>query len=80
MMGFGVGPAERAELEKRTQPLAITDLKAGDFVFAVSEPGKAGSTFPAAVLIKLNIPAGQRPSRSIDAGSWDILPGSGTPN
>jgi hypothetical protein len=77
LMGFGIGPAERAELEKRTQPLALADLKPGDFVFAVSEPGAREGAMPAAVLIKVVFPGGQRPSRPVDAGTWDILPGSG---
>lgn len=77
MMGFGVGPAERAELERRTQPFAIADLKPGDFVFAVSEPGAKAGPMPAAVFIKLTFPAGRRPTRAPDLGGWDILPGSG---
>jgi hypothetical protein len=56
--GFGFG--DRAELEKRTTAITLAELKTGDLVFAVLEPGSSGDTVRAQVLIKIELPAGAK--------------------
>jgi hypothetical protein len=76
--GFAFGLGDRAELERRTTPIALTDLQVGDFVFAVAEAGSQGDTLRAAVLIKMEAPPGRRgrgQSPSMDFG--DIFGGGG---
>jgi hypothetical protein len=58
--GFGFGLGDRAELERRTAPLALAEIAPGDFVFAISEPGSKGDEVRAAILIKMDVPAGRQ--------------------
>lgn len=72
--GLMFGANDRTELERRTEPLELSDLAAGDFVFAVIEPGAALDQTPATVLVKVVLPPGmmQRGPRQQNSPSLNI--------
>ena len=81
--GFAFALGDRSTLEQRTTAIPLTEVAAGDFVFAVVEPGATATTARARVLVKFEIPADRRPTRgpgmqapppSMDMGGDDDLP------
>jgi hypothetical protein len=60
--GFAFALGDPAELERRTTAVELTDVKPGDFVFAVVEPGATADAARVKVLVKAEIPA-DRPQR-----------------
>jgi len=59
--GFAFALGDRAELERRTTGITLGDVKAGDFVFAVVEPGATGAAARAKVLVKIELPPDRTP-------------------
>ena len=59
--GFAFALGDRSELEHRTTPITLGDVKAGDFVFAVVEPGATGAAARAKVIVKIEVPADRTP-------------------
>lgn len=60
--GFAFALGDPAELERRTTAVELADVKPGDFVFAVVEPGATADAARVKVLVKAEIPA-DRPQR-----------------
>jgi hypothetical protein len=75
--GFAFALGDPAELERRTTAVALADVKPGDFVFAVVEPGATADAARVKVLVKAEVPA-DRPQRGApsmqmpDMGFGDI--------
>src|SRR5204862_3813859 len=60
--GFGFALDDRAELERRTTAITLADVKPGDIVFGVAEPGATETTAHVKVLVKLDLPPDRTPS------------------
>ena len=60
--GFAFALGDPAELERRTTAVELADVKPGDFVFAVVEPGATADAARVKVLVKAEMPA-DRPQR-----------------
>jgi hypothetical protein len=59
--GFGFALDDPAELERRTTGITLADVKTGDIVFAVVEPGASDAAATVKVLVKLDLPPDRTP-------------------
>lgn len=74
--GFAFALGDRAELDKRTKPIAIKDVAVGDFCFVVVEPGATAAAASVRIFVKFSLPrAGQGasgPTWPSDFGGSDL--------
>lgn len=62
--GFAFALGDRAELDKRTKPIAFSDVAVGDFCFVVVEPGATASAAAVRIFVKFSLPQGGQPGAS----------------
>ncbi len=75
--GFAFALGDRTELDRRTTGIALADVKPGDFVFAIVEPGATDTSARVKVLVKFELPAGQERGPRNSSGPSMNDPGLG---